>query len=237
MTTAFNDDWAHYRPGDQILARWAATETDLAGLTLDQIMHRARGAAEDLAVSDATLAALYRLAAHDPLARRTALQAVLPRLVHTAQGLTRRPAHASITELVSDLAAIAWQDIADAAGRWPSHLAAQLVRAVERHHGQTRGFGQHEHPVADIGSYVATSGGEPHRAEHVDVERLIRGAVRRGVITPEAGRILERVAYEGLTDAQIAAHHGGTAAATKKARQRAVLALRSHTPALALLAG
>jgi len=237
MTTAFNHDWANYHPGEQIPARWAATEADLAGLTLDQIMHRARGAAEDLAVSDATLASLFRLAAHDPLACRTALQALLPRLVHTAQGLTRRPHGESVAEMVGELAAIAWQDIAEAAGRWPSHLAAQLVRGVERHHGQTRGFGQHEHPVADISSHMEAAAGVPLGADHADVERLIRGAIRRGVITPEAGWIFEGVAYEGLTDTQIAARHGGTPAATKKVRQRAVLALRSHPPVLALLVG
>ena len=219
------------------LSAWGATEPTLAGLGLDELMHRAR-ACSDLATSDATLAALLRLGLADQLARRTVLQAVLPRLIGVAQHYAGRSG-LSVEDLTAELAAVAWEELGRVEGRWRAHLAARLVGLVAWRYRQARRHERYEDPTGDIPAAAGRCGRlDAHVfGERVDGTRLLRNAVERGVIGPEAARILEHAAFDGLTDAEIAARRGGTAAGTKKARQRAAAALRAHPAALALLAG
>lgn len=246
MTLAFADDWnrtCHDPVAAAVAAGWAAAEPVLAGLTLDGIMRRAQGGSSNLAggkgdPGDAHLAALCRLAVHDSLARRTALQAVLPRLVHTARALARRPASAACGELVGDLVALAWEELGCSADRWPSHLSARLATHVERRHVRAMRHQFHEQPVADPATLLeSTASGDAVDVDRVDVANLLRTAVARGLLGADAARILHHVAFSGLTDSQIAAARGGTPAAAKKARQRAVAALRAHGETLGVRAG
>lgn len=241
MTTTFAEDWTRLCRGSRLtitLADWAAAEPALGGLGLDDVMRRARASSTDLAASDATLAALLRLGSGDQLARRTVLQAILPRLV----GIARRHAdrgRRSVGEVTADLAAATWEELVGAAGRWTSHLAARLVDLVEWRYRQARRHERYEDPTDDIAGAIDRSPrvGDHRAGDRLDVTRLLQHAVERGVIGPEAARILEHAAFDGLTDAEIAACRGGTTAAAKKARQRAAAALRTLPAALALLAG
>ena len=240
MTTTFAADWAQLCRSPRLtvtLAAWAAAEPSLAGLGLDEVMLRARACSVYLAASDATVAALVRLGPRHQLAQRTILQAVLPRLIRVAKH------HAgwsglSVEDLTGELAAIAWEELGRAEGRWSAHLAARLVDLVEWRYRQARRHERYEDPTRDM----AAAAGPGRMDEHldgdlVDATRLLQAAVDRGVIGREAARILEHAAFDGLTDAEIAARRGGTPAAAKKARQRAAAALRTHPAALALLAG
>ena len=241
MTTTFAEDWALLCRDSRLtitLAGWAAAEPALGGLGLDDVMRRARASSADLAASDATLAALLRLGRGDQLAKRTVLQAILPRLVGIA-GRHAGRGRWSVGEVTADLAAVAWEELNGAEGRWTSHLAARLCDLVEWRYRQARRHERYEDPTGDIAGAVDRS---PRVSEHgvgdrLDVTRLLKGAVDRGVIGPDGARILEHAALDGLTDAEIAARRGGTAAAAKKARQRAAAALRAHPAARALLAG
>ena len=241
MTTTFAGDWAHLcrDPGLTVtLAAWRHAEPTLAGLGLDDVMRRARACSADLAASDATVAALLRLGVGDQLARRTVLQAVLPRLIRAARHHAPRSG-LSVEDLTGELAAVAWEELGRVEGRWTAHLAARLVDLVEWRYRQARRHERYEDPTGDI---AAVAGGDGSMDGHVvgdrlDVTRLLRSAVERGVIGPEAARILDHAAFDGLTDAEIAVCRGGTPAAAKKARQRAAAALRAHPAALALLAG
>jgi len=78
--------WHTAKLGD----RWAALEPGLASTDLDTLRRRARS--RDVAQSDATLAALLRLAADDLLARRVIVEALMSRLVPLAAPLALHPA-------------------------------------------------------------------------------------------------------------------------------------------------
>ena len=239
MTTTFAGDWAHLCRGSGptvTLAAWRQAEPTLAGLGLDDVMRRARASSVDLAASDATVAALLRLG--DELARRTVLQAVLPRLIRVARHHAQRSG-LGVEDLTGEVAALAWEELGRVEGRWTAHLAARLVDLVEWRYRQARRHERYEDPTGDIADVAGWDGATDGNVvgDRVDVTRLLRAAVERGVIGPEAARILEHVAFDGLTDAEIAACRGGTAAAAKKTRQRAAAALRAHPAALALLAG
>jgi len=246
MTTAFRDDWAR-TCANPVLHRtaevWAEAEPALAGLSLDTIMCLAQGTnaglgGVDTDQGDLVLGALCRLAVGCTLARRTALQAVLPRLVHAARSMARRDAGVQVRDLTSDLAALAWEELACSADRWPAHVAARLVTQVERRHLRGLRHQLCEQPVADPALVFQPGGGtDLVEVDRVDLAQLLSSAVDRGLLRPEAARILEHVAFDGLTDAQIAAARGGTAAGAKKARQRAVAAMRAHRSTLGLRAG
>ncbi len=244
MVNGYADDWARTcsdRGVHDALGRWATAEPDLASLPLDTIMRQAQGTWPDQHPdrADTVLAALLRLAPTDPLARRTAVQAVLPRLIAVARTLSRRAGAAPAGELTADLVALAWEELGRATGRWPGHHAARLATHVQRRHTRTLRHQLHEHPVADVtlSPGPPTGPGEPGLFAGVDVASLLNAAAARGVLQPLAARILEDVAFHGLTDNQIAASRGATPAAVKKARQRAVIALRTHGPVLGLRAG
>lgn len=244
MVNGYAEDWARTCGSsrvDDALRRWATAEPHLASLPLDAVMRQAQGTwpGQHPDRADAVLVALLRLAPTDPLARRTALQAVLPRLIAVARTLSRRAGADPAAELTADLVALAWEEVGRAAGRWPAHHAARLATHVERRHTRTLRHQLHEHPVADVTLYPRSTSGpvEPGFFAGVDVASLLSAAVARGVLQPLAARILEDVAFHGLTDNQIATARGVTPAAVKKARQRAVVALRAHGPVLGLRAG
>lgn len=237
MATGYPQDWARTCSASGVaaaLCRWALVEPQLASLPLDAIMRRARGA-HDPGRADVVLGALLRLAPTDPLARRTALQAVLPRLIDLARTLSRRPGSGCVAELTNDLAALAWEELGRSADRWPGHQAARLATHVGRRQSRTLRHHLHEEPVAELTLPDRSALGLSDDASlAVEVADLLRSAVERGVLQPRAARIVIDVAFGGLTDAQIAAGCGATPAAVKKARQRALLALRTHGAALGL---
>jgi hypothetical protein len=241
MTTTFAEDWVQLCRSSQLpitLAAWVAAEPVLGGLGLDDVMRRARDSSVDLAASDATVAALLRLGLSDPLAHRTVLQAVLPRLIGVARRYADR-GRWGVREVTADLAAVTWEELTGAEGRWTRHLAARLCDLVESRYRQARRHERYEDPTGDIDDAVDRCPRDCGQlvVGRLDVTRLLQAAVERGVIGADAARVLEHAAFDGLTDAEIAACRGGTAAATKKARQRAAAALRTHPVALALLAG
>jgi len=244
MTTSYAHDWAHTCNGGGIagaLSRWALLEPQLASLPLDAIMRRAQGSpgGGDPGQADLVLGALLRLAPTDPLARRTALQAILPRLIRAARTLSRRPGSPCPAEVTSDLVALTWEELGRCAGRWPGHLAARLVTDVTRRHSRSLHHQVYEHPVAEVTLSARSGGGhaEEDALAGIEVTTLLRNAIKRGVLQPLAARTLYDVAFGGLTDAQIAGAWGATPGSVKKARQRALAALRTHGPALGLKAG
>ena len=235
MSVPFDADWKRVAASPDAavtLARWATLELGLAGANLDTLRRRARS--RDVAQSDATLAALLRLAADDVLARRVIVEALMGRLVPIAATLARR-SHDAYDDVLVELAGWAWELAATtAADRWAVLLAPELARLAKRRYLAARPlqpvvpFGNHELP--------ATTDGLDEQLSRHEVDLLLERAVASGTVTPNAARVLSTLAVTDATDRVIAQHVGRTEAATKKTRERALARLRTFRWALALRA-
>ena len=233
MTIPFNADWRRVivsPAATAALARWADVEPGLAGADLDSL--RRRAASLDVAQSDATLAALLRLARSDGLARRTILEALLPRLVPIAAALARRNGE-EFDDVLAEVAGWAWELAATTpADQWTELLAPKLARLAKRRYLAARPF----HPdvyLADT-DVPATSDRIDERLGTWEVATLLERAVGSGTITAAAAEVLITVAIADTTDRVIAEHVGGSEGATKKRRERALVRLRTCRWALAL---
>ncbi|HWW54084.1 MAG TPA: hypothetical protein VNY84_09950, partial [Acidimicrobiales bacterium] len=91
MAIPFDADWRRVTTSPDTavaMARWAEVEPTMAGADLGTVCRSARS--REVAESDATLAALLRLAATDVLARRVIVEALMSRLVPIAAALARQ---------------------------------------------------------------------------------------------------------------------------------------------------
>ena len=237
MTHPLTEDWCRLaRLGctTSRVASWGHHEPPLAGLTIDEILNRGRNASTNLHASDSTVAALFRLAGQDPLARRTVLQIVLPRLIHLGRALGGH----ELVDVLADLAAITWQLAGESEGRWTTHLARRLVVLVGRRYDQTLNC-REQLGLCDLAE-AASNISDPslqvddNVAGQLDVSRLLGDAVNQRVIGLVAAQLLICVALGGMTTEDAARHAGLSLHAAKKARQRAACALRAQPSVLAL---
>jgi DNA-directed RNA polymerase specialized sigma24 family protein len=235
VTIPFDTDWqrvATSAGAAVALARWAGLEPALAAADLDTLRRRARSL--DVAQSDATIAALLRLAADDLLARRVIVEALMGRLVPIAAALARR-SHDSYDDVLVELAGWAWELAATTpADRWAVLLAPELARLAKRRYLAARPI----QPVVPLGDHQppATTDGLGERLGVHEVGLLLERAVTSGTITPNAARVLNAFALDDAADRAIAQDLGCSEAATKKTRERALARLRTYRWALALRA-
>jgi hypothetical protein len=225
---------------DAVLARWAETEPDLAGLTT---------VAELLAVwsedgrsgrANVVLAALVRLAAADGDRDDDALLLTL----HLLSGLVWTMA-AQFEDLSADIVAVVVGELACQIRLYPwrrrphavaANLRAETRRAVLselrprcRRHPDRGEFLTLDGDVTRVAS--ATAGDQE---EDVDVVDLLQWAVRSGVdaadvallIATECGRDLR----ERSADQRVAAAHGITTRTLYRRRHRTLTALRNVAP-------
>jgi hypothetical protein len=225
---------------DAVLARWAETEPDLAGLTT---------VAEMLAVcsedggsdrANVVLAALVRLAAADGDRDDDALLLTL----HLLSGLVWTMA-AQFKDLSADIVAVVVGELACQIRLYPwrrrphavaANLRAETRRAVLselrprcRRHPDRGEFLTLDGDVTRVAS--ATAGDQE---EDVDVVDLLQWAVRSGVdaadvallIATECGRDLRKRS----ADQRVAAAHGITTRTLYRRRHRTLTALRNVAP-------
>jgi hypothetical protein len=225
---------------DAVLARWAETEPDLAGLTT---------VAELLAVwsedgrsgrANVVLAALVRLAAADGDRDDDALLLTL----HLLSGLVWTMA-AQFEDLSADIVAVVVGELACQIRLYPwrrrphavaANLRAETRRAVLselrprcRRHPDRGEFLTLDGDVTRVAS--ATAGDQE---EDVDVVDLLQWAVRSGVdaadvallIATECGRDLRKRS----ADQRVAAAHGITTRTLYRRRHRTLTALRNVAP-------
>jgi hypothetical protein len=233
LTIPFDADWRRVivSPGaTAALARWANLEPGLAGGDLDSL--RRRAASRDAAQSDTTLAALLRLAQSDGLARRTILEALLPRLVPIAAALARRNGE-EFDDVLVEVAGWAWGLAATTpADRWTELLAPKLARLAKRRYLAARPY----RPDVFLGDtdLAAASDRVDEQLGSCEVTALLARAIASGTITAAAARVLRSLAVADATDRVIARQIGRTETATKKTRERALARLRTYRWALAL---
>ena len=235
MTIPFDADWRHITAGPNAAAtagRWARSEPALDGADLDELRRRAQS--RDDHTSDTTLAARFRLAEEDPLARRVIVEALMSRLIPIAGSLARRAA-APHDDVLAELAGWAWELAATTPhDRWRTHLAPSLARLAKRRYLSAHTLRPAER-LEDRDIPAAADRLDAHLGAH-DAATLLRQAVTTGTITPAAAHIIATLIRTGGTDSTIAHHLGRTPASTKKARERALAQLRTWPPAAALRA-
>jgi hypothetical protein len=235
MTIPFDTDWqrvATSPPAAVALSRWAALEPGLASTDLDTLRRRARS--RDVAQSDATLAALLRLAADDLLARRVIVEALMGRLVPIAAAIARQGGEA-YDDVLADLAGWAWELAATTpADQWTAFLAPKLARLAKRRYLS----GRPHQPIVHLGDNEppAATGELDEQLGLCEVGALLERAVASGTITPAAAVVLRALAVADATDRVIADQIGRTEEGTKKVRRRAVAQLRTCRWTLALRA-
>ena len=235
MTIPFDTDWQRVAtsPGAAVaLARWATLEPGLAGADLDTLRRRARS--RDVAQSDATLAALIRLATDDLLARRVIVEALMGRLLPIAATLARR-SHDPYDGVLVELAGWAWELAATTpADRWAVLLAPQLARLAKRRYLAGRPI----QPIVPLADHEppATTDGLDERLALYEARLLLERAAASATITPNAARVLDAFALDDATDRLIAQYLERSEAAIKKTRERALARLRTYRWALALRA-
>jgi len=232
VTIPFDADWrrviASANAGVAV-ARWGTLEPGLAGADLDTLRERAASRVEE---SDATVAALLRLAAADLLARRTIVEALMPRLVSMAAALARRSSE-PFDDVLTELAGWTWELAATTpADRWTVLLAPKLARLAKRRYLATRPY-RPEIYLADNDVPATTDRVAEQLGAH-ELAVLLTRAVASGTITTPAAHVLDTLAVTDAPDRVIAAEIRHTEAATSKMRQRALARLRTCRWALAL---
>jgi hypothetical protein len=223
---------------DAVLARWAESEPDLAGVTT---------VAELLAIwsedggSDraGVLAALVRLAAADGGSDDDALLLTL----HLLSGLVWTMA-AQLQDLSPDIVAVVVGELACQIRRYPwrrrsgavaANLRAETRRAVlaelrprVRRHPNWGEFLTLDGDVTRLASATATD------QEDVDVVDLLQWAVRSGVDSADVALLIAtecaRDLPERTADQRVAAAHGITTRTLYRRRHRALTALRTVAP-------
>jgi DNA-directed RNA polymerase specialized sigma24 family protein len=235
MTIPFDADWQRVATSPDAtaaVARWATLEPGLAAADLDTLRRRARS--RDVAQSDATLAALLRLATADSLARRVIVEALMSRLVPIAATLARR-SHDPYDDVLVELAGWAWELAATTpADRWATLLAPKLARLAKRRYLAARPM----QPVVPLGDHEppATTDGLDERLGVHEAAVLLERAVASGIITPNAAEVLDAFALDDASDQAIAHYLECSEAATTKTRHRALARLRKYRWAIALRA-
>jgi hypothetical protein len=226
---------------DAVLARWAETEPDLAGLTT---------VAELLAVwsddggsdrTDVVLSALVRLAAIDGGRDDDALLLTL----HLLSGLVWTTA-AQLRDLSPDIVAVVIGELACQIRRYPwrrrpravaANLRAETRRAVlaelrprSRRHPDRGEFLTVDGDVTRLVPATACDDGE----NDLDVVDLLRWAVRSGVDAADVALLIatecRRDLRERGADRRVAAAHGITTRTLYRRRHRALTALRDMAP-------
>ena len=226
MAIRFDADWRRVTTSPDtavVLARWATVEPTIAVEDLDILRQRARSS--DVALSDATLAALLRLAANDVLARRVIVEALMGRLVPIAAAIARQGGEA-YDDVLADLAGWAWELAATTpADQWTAFLAPRLAQLAKRRYLTALPY----QPVVHLGDNEppAATGELDEQLSLCEVGALLERAVASGTITPAAAVVLRALAVADATDRVIADQIGRTEEGTKKVRRRAVAQLRT----------
>ena len=225
---------------EDVLARWAAVEPDLAGLTTvtDLLAVWTEDGGYDR--TNAVLAALVRLAAVDGGRDDDALLLTLQLLSGLVWTMV-----AHLEDLTPDIVVVVAGELACRIRRYPwqrrpraiaANLRAETRRAVlaELRPGSRCHLDRVE--VLTCGGDVAriASAAISDEAEDVDVADLLRWAVRSGVdasdvallIATECGRYLR----QRSADRQVAAAHGITTRTLYRRRHRTLTALRRVAP-------
>jgi hypothetical protein len=221
---------------EDVLARWAAAEPDLAGLT---------NVADLLAVwtedggydrTNAVLAALVRLAAVDGGRDDDALLLTL----HVLSGLVWTMV-AQLEDLSPDIVAVVVGELACQIRRYPwqrrpravaANLRAETRRGVlaELRPGSRRHSHQVEVLTRDGDITQLTSAAVSDETEDVDVADLLRWAVRSGVDAADVALLVATECSRDLrqrsADRQVAAAHGITTRTLYRRRHRTLTALR-----------
>ncbi|MHB8466515.1 MAG: RNA polymerase sigma factor [Acidimicrobiales bacterium] len=236
MTIPFDTDWQRVATSPDAaaaVARWATLEPGLASADLDTLRCRARS--RDVAQSDATLAALLRVAADDLLARRVIVEALMGRLVSIAATLARR-SHDPYDDVLVELAGWAWELAATTpADRWAVLLAPQLARLAKRRYLGAKPVQPVAVPLGEL-EPPATTEGLDDRLGIYEARVLLERAAAAGIITPTAAQVLDAFAVDDASDPVIAQYLECSEAATKKTRLRALARLRKYRWAIALRA-
>lgn len=170
---------------------------------------------QDPARSDRTLAALIAIAAHDSLAARTALQAMLPGLKAVAATLQR---FEQLDEIAATLTATCWQRIRRyPIDRRPTKVALNLLYDT-RHHTvrQLRPLLSAE-PLPDLSDRSHLDGGHPA----TDLLVLLRDAVHGGVISADEATLIGATRMADLTFPALAKETGLAEATLRQRRLRA----------------
>ncbi len=221
---------------DFVLARWAATEPDLAGLATvaDLLDVWTEDGGHDR--TNAVLAALVRLAAVDGGRDDDALLLTL----HLLSGLVWTMAE-HLEDLSPDIVAVVVGELACQIRRYPwqrrpravaANLRAETRRAVlaELRPSSRKHRGRGEVLTRDGDVTRLTSAAISEETDDVDVADLLQWAVRSGVdaddvallIATEYGRDLRQRG----ADRQVAAAHGITVRTLYRRRNRTLTALR-----------
>ena len=173
---------------------WAAAEPALAGFaTPQQLLRHVRGLRGRRAAEDAILAALVRQAAADPQAARVVLQALLPGLKALAGRLLLEPHERE--EIWSALLAHCWERIrCYPLERRPSRIAANvLLDTLQKTTRELKRQRRDRDELAADEPPERTAAG----LDNVDVERLLRRAVRATAISTEEAELILRTRIDG----------------------------------------
>ena len=225
---------------DAVLARWAETEPDLAGLTTvaELLAVRSEDGGSDRA--NVVLAALVRVAAVDGDRDDDALLLTL----HLLSGLVWTMV-GQLQDLSPDIVAVVVGELACQIRRYPwrrrsgpvaANLRAETRRAVlaelrprVRRHADWGEFLTLDGDVTQLAS--ATDGDQE---EDVDVVDLLQWAVRSGVDTADVALLIATECGRDLrkrsADQRVAAAHGITTRTLYRRRHRTLTALRNMAP-------
>lgn len=209
------------------LIRWRAKQPALAGLSdFDELLDRRR----DPAVAPPLLAALAALAPSDHLAVRVLLQALVPGLVRLSHTVGR-----GHDDAVGDMISLAWERIATYPATRHGDVAANVLRDVRKRYQQ---LCQLDHPRKryqgdskfDSDTAVAERRQPAASAEDVAMERAVldqlRAAVRKGIITRPALRVMVQTRILGESVSELAARSGMSRNTVASLRFRAERRLR-----------
>ncbi len=225
---------------------WAAAAPALAGLPRLATVVDACRSRTDADAANRALAGVLAVAADDPLARRTALQALLPVVAAVAaqlRGYVGWGPWTSRTELDGEAAAALVEVVGAGvpATRWPaavvrSRLRDRLRTTVHRHRRQRHREGT---PLEALERSVAHPTGGLHDA-HSPEERAARfvvDAARSGTVSVAAAQTVLATSVLGWDTAGFAALTGRDVRAVRAHRRRTARSLASVAEAHLAVAG
>lgn len=212
------------------LRRWAESEPVLAAYSSPAGVVTACQHRGDPERSSALLGAVLRLA-HDDLAARTVLQAVLPSLAARAwRGASQARGPGAdlgecVEELNAEVLAAACERIRDLAGATPAWPAQAVVehawRRVRRARADRRRHEGRSVPLAAAADRFAA----PERSAAEELAVAVVGAVRAGRVRRGDGAVIVMTRVLGYAPEEVAAHQGRDVRTVRMRRLRAERAL------------
>jgi hypothetical protein len=205
----------------QALRRWAVDDALARAESLDEILRRRR----DPDRSGAVMTALASRAAHDDVAARTLLQAMLPGLVRMGADTARRLGPGA--EVMSDVCACAWMVIRSYPTHRPSSVATNIVMDTRYALLRLHSVRETPHALDRTGGGGVADSAEADAFSTVLAADIVDAACARGVISRRAADVVIETRLGDRPMCQLLGRVPGSQTTLWRLRERAELDLRN----------